>query len=148
MTELVWLCSTNACRARCSREGRHHQRQVAKARAHRRPEPASPLQPATKRSAGLGCETEWEGSDLLKCPKAASGDLDALQRAVDHDLGLLDVRLEGAILLGCAQRPPNTVLISNVAAEHLFLAAELTLGHEMDPSPQGLSLDKYLTTVA
>jgi hypothetical protein len=84
----------------------------------------------------------------LKGPEAACANLNPLQRAVDDDLGFLDVRLEGAILLGSAQPPPDTVLISNVAAEHLFLAAELTLGHEMDPSPQALSLDKYLSTVA
>jgi hypothetical protein len=68
--------------------------------------------------------------------------LHPLQGTVDYDLGLLHIGLEGAILLGGAQPPPDAVLISNVAAEHLLLAAELTLGHEMDPSPQALSLDK------
>lgn len=43
------------------------------------------------------------------------------------------VWIEDSVFFRRAARPPNTVLVSNIAAKHLGLAAEITLSHEGIP---------------
>jgi hypothetical protein len=57
----------------------------------------------------------------------------ALHSAVEQNLRPLHVRIEDSVGLGGAKLPLSTVVISNVAAEHLRLAAEVTLGQWNSP---------------
>src|SRR5947209_13819978 len=59
--------------------------------------------------------------------------MDRTHGAFDHDLRLMYVWIEDPILFRRAPRPPNTVLVSNIAAKHLGLAADVTLSHEATP---------------
>lgn len=45
----------------------------------------------------------------------------------------MDIRIKDSILFGSTPGPSNTVLVSNMAAEHLTLAADVTLCHEVIP---------------
>ncbi len=55
--------------------------------------------------------------------------MDPLEATVQQNLGPLHVGIEHAIGLRGTQLPLASVVIPDVAAEHLGLTAEITLGH-------------------
>jgi hypothetical protein len=73
----------------------------------------------------------------------ASANVNRAQGAINHELRFVDVGIEYAVLFWGASRPSNTVLVSNIAAEHLGLAADITLSHEAVP-PGLKTVDKLL----
>src|SRR5579884_818586 len=66
---------------------------------------------------------------LLSGPEAARTDVHPLQLSVHEDPSTLNVGIEDTVGLGGAKLPLTAVVVPDVAAEHLALAAEVTLSH-------------------
>lgn len=66
--------------------------------------------------------------------------------AVHEHLGLLHVGVKDAVLFRRPQRPPNTVFVSDAAAEHFRLSAIVALSHRISLSTR--MLDKQHVMVA
>lgn len=68
---------------------------------------------------------------LLTGPEAAGADMDSPHDPIHEDLRPLHIGIEDAICLGRPKLPLATVVIPDVAAEHLGLAAEITLSQRV-----------------
>jgi hypothetical protein len=55
-----------------------------------------------------------------------------LQPAIDLDAGALHIGIENSVGLGSTKLPLSAVVIADIAAEHLALAAEVTLSHRVE----------------